>query len=179
MAVVGAAKRYGQAAFDVAKEHGTLEQWDEDLSLIDEVLRDPATMEFLVSPVVNRSAKQKALADILPNEEQALVRNLLLLLLERRRFHQVHDVIATFKELLLAERGIAVAVVTTAIKLSDSEQTLVRNRLAEMLNKEIEILPRVDPDIIGGVIAQVGDDLIDGSVRTQLIGLRRRMVYQA
>jgi F-type H+-transporting ATPase subunit delta len=177
MAVAGAAKRYGQAAFDVAKEHNALDQWERDLTMLSALLSEPGSMEYFESPAVGRSAKVKALEDILPNDDQVLVRNLLLLLLERRRFHQVQDVITMFRELVLEHRGIAVARVETAVELTPDEEMLIRERLSTVLGKEIEVLTRVNPDIIGGIVAQVGDELIDGSVRTQLAALRRRMVH--
>jgi F-type H+-transporting ATPase subunit delta len=175
MAVAGAAKRYGQAAFDVANEHGLIDQWESDLAMISDVLKDPETMEYFQSPAVRRSAKEEALTQMLPNENQVLLRNLLLLLLERRRFHQIHDVAAVFQELVLEQRGIAVARVATAIELTNDEQALVKSRLSEILGKQVEILPQVNPEIIGGIVAQIGDDLFDGSVRTQLESLKRRL----
>ena len=175
MAVAGAAKRYGQAAFDVAREHDLVDQWETDFSMISEILRDPGTMEYFLSPAVPRSSKVDALTRMLPDENQLLLRNLLLLLLERRRFHQIHDVAAVFLELVLEQRGIVVARVATAIELTEDEMSLVKDRLSEILGKQIEILPQVDPEMIGGIIAQIGDDLFDGSVRTQLGLLRRRL----
>ena len=115
MAVAGAAKRYGQAAFDVAKEHGLIDQWETDFGMISEILWDEGTMEYFQSPAIPRSSKVAALTEMLPNENQVLLRNLLLLLLERRRFHEVHDVAAVFQELVLQERGILVARVSTAV----------------------------------------------------------------
>jgi F-type H+-transporting ATPase subunit delta len=135
-------------------------------------------MEFFESPAVNRAAKVKVLEDIFPTEAHGLVRNLFLLLLERRRFHQVRDVITVFRELALEDRGIAVARVETAVELTQQEEQLVRQRLASVIGKQVEVLTRVNPEIIGGIVAQVGDDLIDGSVRSQLAALRRRMVHQ-
>jgi F-type H+-transporting ATPase subunit delta len=175
MAVAGAAKRYGQAAFDVATEHGLMDQWETDFAMISDVLKDPGTMEYFQSPAVRRSSKEETLARMLPNENQVLLRNLLLLLLERRRFNQVHDVAAVFQELVLAQRGIAVARVVTAIELTEEEQQLVKNRLSEILGKQVEILTQVNPEILGGIVAQIGDDLFDGSVRTQLDTLKRRL----
>jgi F-type H+-transporting ATPase subunit delta len=177
MAVAGAAKRYGQAAFDVAKEHDLVDQWSEDLLMISNAFDDPGTMEYFQSPAVPRSAKVDALNRMLPAENQALLRNLLLLLLERRRFQQVQDVAASFQELVLQERGIAVARVVTAIELTTDELELVKDRLSELLGKQIQILPQVNPEIIGGIIAQIGDDLFDGSVRTQLTLLKRRLAH--
>lgn len=177
MAIAGAAKRYGQAAFDVAREHNAIDQWERDLDMLSSLLSDDASMEFFESPAVNRSAKVKVLEDILPADDQVLIRNLLLLLLERRRFYQVQDVIEMFRELALEHRGIAVARVETAVELTHDEETLVKERLSTVLGKQVEVLARVNPDIIGGIVAQVGDELIDGSVRTQLAALRRRMVH--
>ena len=175
MAVAGAAKRYGQAAFDVAREHGLIEQWETDFSMISEILRDEGTMEYFQSPAVPRNSKVAALTEMLPNENQVLLRNLLLLLLERRRFHDIHDVAAVFQELVMEERGILVARVATAVELTDDEQSQVKDRLSVILGKQVEILPQVKPEIIGGIIAQIGDDLFDGSVRTQLTLLKRRL----
>jgi F-type H+-transporting ATPase subunit delta len=177
MAVAGAAKRYGQAAFDVAKEHDLVDQWETDFTMISEILGDPGMMEYFQSPAVPRQSKQATLTQMLPNENQVLLRNLLLLLLERRRFHQVHDVAEVFLQLVLEERGIAVARVTTAVELTADEQSLVRNRLSAILGKNVEILTHVNPEIIGGIVAQIGDDLFDGSVRTQLVALRRRLAH--
>lgn len=177
MAVAGAARRYGQAAFDVAKEHDAVDQWDRDLALVSEALRQPSAMEYFASPAVSRGAKVEALGQMLPSEEQHLLRNLLLLLLERRRFHQIHDVATVFRELALVDQGIAVARVVTAVELTQDETTLVKQRLSEILGKQIEIVPQINPEIIGGIVAQVGDDLIDGSVRTQLAALRRQLVH--
>jgi F-type H+-transporting ATPase subunit delta len=175
MAVAGAAKRYGQAAFDVAREHGLIDQWESDFAQISEILRDEGTMEYFLSPAVPRSSKVGALTEILPNENQVLLRNLLLLLLERRRFHQIHDVAAVFQELVLEARGVLVARVATAVELTEEEMGMVRERLSTILGKQIEILPQVKPEIIGGIVAQIGDDLFDGSVRTQLTMLKRRL----
>jgi F-type H+-transporting ATPase subunit delta len=175
MAVAGAAKRYGQAAFDVAKEHNLVDEWESDFQTISEILRDPGMMEYFQSPAVPRSSKVSAITQILPDEKQLLLRNVLLLLLERRRFHQIHDVAAVFQELVLAERGIAVARVSTAVELTEAELGFVRERLSAILGKQIQVLPQVDPEIIGGIVAQIGDDLFDGSVRTQLTALRRRL----
>lgn len=177
MAVAGAAKRYGQAAFDVAREHNLIDQWETDFTMISEILGDPGMMEYFQSPAIPRQSKNATLTEMLPDENQVLLRNLLLLLLERRRFHRVHDVAQVFLELVLEARGIAVARVTTAVELTDDEKALVRTRLSEILGKNVEILTQVDPEIIGGIVAQVGDDLFDGSVRTQLISLRRRLVH--
>lgn len=179
MAVAGAARRYAQAAFDVAREHNALDEWEADFQRLVDVLRDPAVAEFFASPAVPEEAKQQAVQQLLPAPQQQLVRNLVLLLLERGRFAQLPDVAAVFHDLVLEARGIAIADVTTAVELSAEQARQVREQVSHIVGKQVEMHLRVDPAIIGGIVVRVGDELIDGSVRTQLNQLRRRMVGEA
>lgn len=175
MAVTGAAKRYAQAAFDIAQEQGTLDQWERELSQLAETFANPTVSEFFESPAVPIDAKQQAIETMLPKPEQRYIRNLASLLLERDRIDQIAGVVEYFHDLVLIERGIAIANVTTAIELTPAETEQVRAQLSTMTGKTIEIRPEVDPAIIGGVVVRIGDDLIDGSVRSQLRELRQRM----
>ena len=176
MAVAGAAKRYAQAAFDLARQQNALDEWERNLDQVVGVLRNTEVSEFFDSPAVPEDAKQRAITELLPGEPQHLVRNLLLLLLERRRLAQLPEVATVFHDLVLQDRGIAIADVTTAVALTPQETERVRQRLHDLVGKTIEIRTHVDPAIIGGIVVRVGDDLIDGSVRTQLSQLRQRMV---
>ena len=73
------------------------------------------------------------------------------------------------------DRGIAHASVRTAVAMSDGEQEALVKRLSDMTGKSILIEAEVDPQIIGGMVVRIGDRLIDGSTRTRLITLRRRL----
>lgn len=176
MAGAGAAKRYAQAAFDIAKQQNQLDRWEHDLGQLSEVMTGDLVAEFFENPVVPVAAKQEAIEKALPAPEQRYVRNLALLLLERDRLSQLPDVVSVFHELVLQERGIAIAGVTTAVPLSKGEQSELQARLSKMIGKTIELRPSVDPDIIGGLIVRIGDNLIDGSIRSQLSQLRNQMV---
>jgi F-type H+-transporting ATPase subunit delta len=74
-----------------------------------------------------------------------------------------------------AERGIAHAAVTTAVPLSEAEARAVAERLSEISNRQVVVERLVDEGIIGGLIARIGDKLIDGSTRSQLAALKRRL----
>lgn len=176
MAGAGAAKRYAQAAFEIAKQQNELDRWERDLSQLSQVLAGDKVAEFFDNPVVPVAAKQEAIEKALPNKDQRYVRNLALLLLERGRLGQLPDVVSHFHSLVLQERGIAIAGVTTAVPLTEDEQSELKQRLSKMVGKSIELRPSVDPNIIGGLIVRIGDDLIDGSIRTQLNQLRNQMV---
>ena len=79
---------------------------------------------------------------------------------------------------MLERRGIAVAYVTTAVPLNEEEQAAVQRRLGALIGKQIELRAEVDPNIIGGIVARVGDQLIDGSVLNQLRRLRERLITE-
>jgi F-type H+-transporting ATPase subunit delta len=85
------------------------------------------------------------------------------------------QVAEAFQELVDAERGIAHAVVTTAVPLSEGEREAVAKRLGEIAGRQVLVETEVDVGIIGGLIARIGDKLIDGSTRSQLAALRRRL----
>jgi F-type H+-transporting ATPase subunit delta len=179
MAVAGAARRYGQAAFDVAREHDALDHWEESLTSLAQMLEDPQSAEYFASPAVPRRSKLETVSKILPGEENRLVRNLVSLLLERDRFDLLPDVVEVFTDMVLEARGIVIARVTTAVELTPDERALVQRQLSSMLGRTVELRTEVDEGIIGGIVAQVGDDLLDGSVRTQLANLRRRLARSA
>jgi F-type H+-transporting ATPase subunit delta len=174
----GAAKRYAQAVLSLAKERGTLDAWRDDLARLNELVSDPRAAQFFANPNVSEERKLGLVEQVLA-DAQAEARNLARLLVERGRLEIVPQLFAIYAEGLLAERGIAIAEVTTAEPLGAQEQALVRDRLARLVGKQVELRLKVDPSIIGGVVARVGDQLIDGSVVNQLRRLRARLAASA
>lgn len=175
MAVAGAARRYAQAAFDIAKEQGTIDQWERDLGQLLEVFQDSRVGPYFQNPAVPEESKRQSLASILAGDQHKLVRNFALLLLERGRLEQLPQIVESFHGLVLEERGIAIADVTTAVELQPAEFQRVQDQLTRLLGKEVHVRTQVDSDIIGGIVVRVGDTLIDGSVQTQLRTLRQRL----
>lgn len=170
----GAAKRYAQAVLDLARERGTFDAWHADLARLGELMADPAANGFFANPGVPAERKTAVLQQVLA-DAQPEAANLARMLAERNRLEDVPQILALYEDGLRAERGIAVAEVTTAEPLGPIEQELVRERLAAVVDREVEMRLRVDPDIIGGIVARIGDQLIDGSVINQLRRLRARL----
>ena len=170
----GAAKRYAQAVFELAKEQGTLDRWTDDLAILDALAGDPATMSFFTSPKHSEAEKldliDRALAD-----SQAETRRLGQMLVRRRRLPIIPDLVQAFNELVLKESGIVVANVTTAVPLDAAAETMVKAQLKAIVGQEIELRTHVDPSIIGGLVARVGDNLIDGSVSDRLRRMHERL----
>lgn len=174
----GAAKRYAQAVMQVAKEQNTLDAWQRDLDALAEAVREPGVSQFLQSPNVEETDKRKYLEGAL-TQAQPEARNLANMLLERNRLDIIPKMVEAFTEARMAEQGIVVANVTTAEPLDDADQQAVRSQLETMIGKRVELKMHTDPAIIGGIVARVGDRLIDGSVINQLRRLRTRLATGA
>ena len=172
MASRGVAKRYAQAVFSLAAEDNSHDQWLADLSRLAEAVEDPTTGGFFISPNVSEERKRAAVAQLLPGDRQKLARNLAIMMIDRHRFDSVPLLLEVYRDLVLESRGIAVARVTTAVEMTPAEELRVREGLQRIVGREIELRPTVDPDIIGGMVARIGDRLVDGSVVSQLNRLR-------
>src|SRR5215207_6201659 len=131
----GAAKRYAQAVFSLAQERGTLDRWQADLAILNEVMADPAAVIYLKNPNVPTEDKLALLDKVLASA-QPEARNLAQMLIQRQRINIVPDLVRLYNESVLAERGIAIADVTTAEPLGENEQDIVRTKLNQLIGKE-------------------------------------------
>jgi F-type H+-transporting ATPase subunit delta len=170
-------RRYASAAFTVAGRTGDYDAWVQALSEIARVLQMRSARTVLMSPAVPPHQKTGALDRILPNVS-APIRNFLHILVDRDRLDEVPGILDALRELINAQRGIITADVTTAIPLDADMERLVAQRLAGHFGGDpgkMSIRSRVDASIIGGVVARVGDEVIDDSVRGRIERLRRTL----
>lgn len=168
------ARRYAQAIFELAREQQTFESWDRDLSILNALMTDPVTRAYLESPKQSIADKRSMLDRALESSSPEAKR-LATMLLERHRLSSVPEIVERFQALLLEERGIVIADVTTAVPLDAEAETMIQRQLSKVIGKDVEIRPKVDPAIIGGMVARIGDNLIDGSVSNQLRRLHERL----
>jgi F-type H+-transporting ATPase subunit delta len=169
-----AARRYAEAAFQIAREKGTEEGWSEGLSLIAAIFSDPEVAAVMQEARISTADKMR-LAERALEGVDPLVLNLARLLVHRSRTALAPQIAEALRELVDAERGIAHAVVTTAVPLSEGEAAAVAEKLSEISGRQVVIETQVDEGIIGGLVARIGDRLIDGSTRSQLLALKRRL----
>jgi len=162
----------------VARDDGTLDQWEEQLEAIGAALADPVAARAFTSPVIPEERKESMLLSAFPNMPPR-VQNFIILLARQGRLGLLPDIVNTFRALLNDHRGVQVVEVTTAEPLDQAGRELVANQLARYLNAQVTIEARVDPEIIGGVIARIGDRVLDGSVRGRLDRLRVALAHPA
>ena len=170
----GAAKRYVQAVVEIARENGSFDAWQRDLERLEAVAQDEAVLTFLKNPSVQDARKKQAI-DVVLTDAQPEARNLAHLLIERHRVDIIPELVEGFSEAVLAEQGIVLADVTTAEAIDPSMQEAVRERIGEIVGKRVQLRMHTDPELIGGLVAQIGDEVIDGSVQTRLRRLRTRL----
>lgn len=171
------ARRYAEAVFDLAVEAtgGALDQWSDDLRTIADFASEPDVARIVASNRVPREEKARLLNAGLQGEISPLAMNLVRLLDDRGKLGIARQIQTAYQEMADKQRGVAHAVVTTAVPLSDDERREITERLSSMTGKQVDVTPVVDEAIIGGVIARIGDQLIDGSTRSRLVALKRRL----
>jgi F-type H+-transporting ATPase subunit delta len=174
-----AARRYAEAAFEVALRDGTLEAWRRELDLAARALGDEAVLRGLMNPAMPLEGRESIVSDALAADVSRPVLNLVRLLLRRGRIEILPRVAAEFDRLDDRRLDITHATATSAAPLAEDEVRALRSRLERLSGGTVELQLAVDPDIIGGLIVRVGDRLIDGSVRGRLERLRTRLVSGA
>jgi F-type H+-transporting ATPase subunit delta len=175
MPKITSGKRYAQAAFELALERNELESWQEGLCKIADLTADEELMALLQNPRLPFAAKKSLLQNRL-GEINPLAFNLALLLVSKGILRRGGDIYQQYNSLLDFHRGIERAKVTTALPLGDEEGEAISRRLAEIVKRKVVIDAQVDPSIIGGFIARIGDTLIDASIHQKLETLRRSLV---
>jgi len=175
MAATG--RRYAKAAFELAKEDN-LDRWVEDLTRTAEILGDPDVLGFIDAPQVSDSVKLDGIGKLLADVD-VLVRNTVNLMTVNRDIAKFAEMFRVFSEMADEHHGIARAEVVTAVPLDDARRARLAAGLAELVGRnEVEITASVDPSIIGGVVAKIGDHLVDGSARTRLQAMRNKLAVR-
>lgn len=166
-----AAKRYVQALTEIAQESNSFDAWQRDLDTLAVIAADSEVLNFFENPGVHDEQKLKA-ADAVLGDAQPEAKTLLRMMIDRRRLRLLPEIAELFSEEALAAKGIVMVDVTTADALDDAGEQLVRERLKGIVGKDVELRLHTDAEIIGGIVARIGDQVIDGSVLNQLRRLR-------
>jgi F-type H+-transporting ATPase subunit delta len=178
-----AARRYAEAAFDLARRDDAVERWRTELDLASGVLSDERILRVLANPAVALEERSTLTDSILaPGGRSRVsqpVRNLIHLVLRRGRIEDLPRIAAEFRRLDDERQGITHAHAISAAPLTEDEQRAVSSRLQQTTGGRIELTVEVDPSLLGGLVVRVGDRLIDASVRGRLERLRSRLLAGA
>ena len=167
-------KRYAQAAFQLALEADSLDQWGLELAQAAQAASDPELRTFWEHAKVPTEQKLALVERALP-DGHPMVRNLISLLVLRGLAGRLPEIHAEYRRLLNEHQGRVQVDVTSAVPLEDAQRDRITTTLRRIVAKDIELVTHVDPSILGGLVLMVEDKLIDGSTRAKLQGLRRNM----
>ncbi len=168
------ARRYAKALFSLAVEKGRIEPWSDSLLALGQAIEGSAELrDVLQNPAYPRETRAAVMARLTePFRLDAEPAALLQLLGERNRLGGLTAIVAAFRELADVELGRVRARVTSAVPLDDAAVNAIAEKLSAATQKKVLVERAVDPAILGGVVAQVGSVVYDGSIRTQLEDLR-------
>lgn len=170
------ARRYAMAIFDLARKQNTLDRTLEDVKEIARLFSIRKLAYLLREPKIAVQRKETAIRQGLADKVLPTSLNLALLLVQRQLVDYVPNIAKELEQLVLDYRNEAIAQVTTATPMDERQGVLVQRMLEQQTGKTIIMQTHVDPSILGGVIARVGDEVIDGSVRYRLNALQQRLL---
>jgi F-type H+-transporting ATPase subunit delta len=173
-----AANRYARALADVAGETSDYRRALEDLDAFGEVYRDSTDLQQLFeAPGVATIDKQRVLDQVLHRLGTSLaVSNLLRVLVKNHRMIYLQDVGRAFRRVANQRLGIVEIKIASATELATPEREALKTRFQELTGKQVEMEFQLDPGLVGGVRAQVGSTVYDGSVRGALDRFKEQLV---
>ncbi len=169
-------KRYAQAVFEIAAESGEFEVWQEDLRILASAVEQEEFAAMLDAPQVPAQNKVALVKEALGDTVGPLAMNLMSLLSTNGLVSLLPGIVDEYAKLMDEHNGIERAEVVSAVPLDDNQKDQVADILQQVVGKDVRVASYVDPQILGGMVARLGDRVIDGSVRTKLADMRRDLV---
>ena len=167
---------YARALFEMAQAEGVVSRVEEELFRLRELLKaNPELFQFLKDPNIKPEGKRTALGDLFQGRVHPLVLSTLISLSDQDRAGRVLHVIEEFSTIAAAARQTITGEVTVVVTLDDATLDRMATELSRITGKNVKLLQRVDPAILGGAIITVGEQIIDGSLRCKLDQLKDKL----
>jgi len=170
-------KRYAKALVEIAQEQNALDKYAGDLDSLSKLVEESRDFrEILTNPVFTRDDKKKIAGPVLKKMgADPMVINFVYLLIDRKRIDQLTGIEKAFRAKVDEIRGITRGQIISAESLGAAELGRVTDILAKVTGKQVMVTTKVDPSLIGGLVARVGDMVFDGTIRTQLSQLKESL----
>ena len=166
---------YASALFDAAKDRGALptarEEFGDFIAMLEAV---PELGAVLGNPQLDARAKSAVIEDLLQDADE-LVRNFLLLVVQKGRADDIEPIAREFEQLCAREEGVLEVELTTAFELTPEDRRAILHQIEQASGRRVDATSRVDPSLIGGLVLQAGSMRVDASVRGRLERLRHEL----
>ncbi len=164
---------YAQALFEVAKSEGNLSEVEDELFRFGRALQSHDELrDKLTDPKIPAAVRQQVVEDLLGGKATDTTTSLVSMVVGAGRAHDLPKIIDRLVEMSAAEANKVVAEVRSAIDLSADQRERLATALNSATGKTVELKVIVDPSVMGGIVTQIGDTVIDGTVRSRLSQLR-------
>jgi len=173
------ARRYAGAMFEIGSKQNQLDRTLKDVQEIAQIFAHRKLAYLLQEPKIPAQRKETAIRQALTSKVLPTSLNLALLVVQRNLVEIMPNIAREFEQLVMNYKNQAVAQVTTAKQIDDAHMALIKGALEKRTGKKIILQTRTEPAILGGVVARVGDQVIDGSVRYRLNALRQQLLHSA
>jgi len=172
-----AARRYARALFGLAQDEHRVREVRAELDSLAELLAESAELRDALLTPLHPVRQRKAVLNAIAEREGAspLMRNFYAFLVDQRRLLDFTSIRDEFARLADEASGLMTAEVVSASPIDERRKDRLRRALSERTGHEVRLAIRIDPSLIGGAIAKVGDVVFDGSLRTQLSQLRANL----
>ena len=171
------ARRYAQALLSLGQEDGNFAKYGEELAAFAEVMAIPEVTGALTNPLYPKDARRQVLDQILSKlKPSQIVKNFIVLLQDKGRINHAEATTTYYKRLVDEVNGVKRASITTATPVDEKVKKQIKATMEKMTGSTIILEVLEDPELIGGVVAKVGDLTLDGSVRTQLKNLKESLI---
>ena len=169
------ARRYAKALFSLGKEQGKTEEYSGMLGALAGLYADGAAGvgDAVTNPLYPLDVRQKVMAKIAGSmQADAIMTSFLNLLIEKKRADILPDIAEAMQEMVDKDQNISHGSIVSAVELDNALLEKIQATLEKLTGNKVILETQVDPSIIGGILAKVGDLVLDGSIKTQLNGLK-------
>lgn len=168
------ARRYAKALIQIAVDQNSVEQYYTELSGFSNALEcSPEATELLSDPGIRIEVKREVVKDLVARLEIAkTIGDFMLLLLDKKRLDSLSQITSNYRSYADDAAGILRSTITSALPLTDAQVKEMRTALEKTTGKKIILDVATDPSLIGGVVTRIGDKVLDGSIKTQLVKIQ-------
>ncbi|MGB2928890.1 MAG: ATP synthase F1 subunit delta [Desulfobacterales bacterium] len=171
------ARRYAKALLIIGKEDDKAETYKEELDRFSDLItREKELERAITNPLYDVGGRKKVLQAVIDKVNiSKVMSSFLLLLFDKKRFGFLNDINEFYKKLADELKGVMRASLVSATELSSETVEKIRTTLSKKTGKDIILEVEQDPSLIGGIVSRIGDLVLDGSIKTQLLNMRESL----
>ena len=174
------AERYGEALFELAKESGELVRWGQQARCLAAIVEEnPQLLDFFNAVKISAEEKKQMVNTLFAGRIDVMFIHFLDLLIDKKRTKHAVEILRQFISLENAERGVAEGIVYSARKLAKEDVERIEQAMAKRQGQNLELTNRVDPRLISGIKVVIGNEVIDGSMKSKIESLKSELLKES